>query len=157
MLMRRFDLTPLFRSTIGFDHLTRVVEAALQANEANLSYPPCNIEKLGEDSYRLTMAVAGFSQEDLDIITQEGLLVIRGRSNSSEDDKRVYLHRGIAGRAFERKFHLADFIRVAGAQLKDGLLHIDLLREVPEALRPRRIEIAANNDRPADRPLLGAA
>jgi len=143
--MRTFDLTPLFRSTIGFDHLSRIVDAACQVNESALTYPPYNIEKAGEDAYRITMAVAGFTAADLDIITQENALVIRGRSARAEDGDRVYLHRGIAERGFERKFQLADFIKVTGADLKDGILSIDLVREVPEELRPRRIEIIAGD------------
>ncbi len=140
--MNSFDFAPLFRSTIGFDRLTRLVDAATQLDSNALSYPPYNIEATGENAYRLTMAVAGFGAEDLDITAKEGALVIAGKAQKDEDQTR-YLHRGIARRAFERRFQLADHIRVAGASLDNGLLHVDLVREVPEALKPRKIEIAA--------------
>jgi molecular chaperone IbpA len=132
------DLTPLFRSTIGFDHLSKLLETALQLDE-NASYPPYNIEKLGEDRYRIVMAVAGFGPEDLEIVAEPNLLTIRGRRKEQEGV--TYLHRGIAGRAFERRFQLADYVRVQDARLENGLLIVELVREVPEALRPRKIEI----------------
>lgn len=138
--MRTLDLTPLFRSTIGFDRLSRALDAALQVSENGLAYPPYNIEKLSEDAYRISMAVAGFGEEDLDIVSHESTLTIRGRAKA-EDENTVYLHRGIAGRAFERKFQLADYIRVSGAALVNGMLHVELVREVPEALKPRQIPI----------------
>jgi molecular chaperone IbpA len=132
------DLTPLFRSTIGFDHLSKLLETALQLDE-NASYPPYNIEKLGEDRYRIVMAVAGFGPEDLEIVAEPNMLTIRGRRKEQEGV--TYLHRGIAGRAFERRFQLADYVRVQDARLENGLLIVELVREVPEALRPRKIEI----------------
>jgi molecular chaperone IbpA len=138
--MRTFDLTPLFRSTVGFDHLSRMLDAAGRVDETALSYPPYNIEKLGEDRYRITMAVAGFSEDDLALTVQDHTLVITGKAQ--RDDNAVqYLHRGIAGRSFERRFELADFIRVDGASLVNGLLHVALVREIPERMKPRSIRI----------------
>lgn len=147
VLVRSFDLSPLFRSTIGFDRLSRAVDAALQMSEAATSYPPYNIEKTAEDGYRLCMAVAGFSADEIEIISQESVLTVRGKAKA-EDEKKVYLYRGIAERAFERRFHLADYIRVSGARLADGMLFIELAREVPEALKPRRIEITTGRTAP---------
>jgi molecular chaperone IbpA len=140
--MDRFDFSPLFRSTIGFDRLTRLVDAATRVDNAALAYPPYNIEKTGEDAYRLTMAVAGFSPEELDIIVQENSLLVTGKAKKDEDDSR-YLHRGIARRAFERRFSLADHIKVVGASLANGMLHVDLVHEVPEAAKPRKIQIGS--------------
>ena len=140
--MRSYDLSPLFRSTVGFDRMTRLLEAALKADEANGAYPPYNIEKLGEDQYRITMAVAGFGQEDLEITAQQNSLVVAGKAKK-ESEEGQYLYRGIAGRAFERRFQLADHIRVTDASLENGLLHIELVREVPEVLKPRTIAIQA--------------
>ncbi|CAK0775925.1 small heat shock protein IbpA [Azospirillaceae bacterium] len=139
--MRTFDLSPLFRSTVGFDRMSQALDAAFQLNDAALAYPPYNIEKVNEDHYRISMAVAGFGEEDIEVTSQEGQVVVRGKNNLEPEGK-VYLHRGIAGRAFERKFHLADYIRVTGAVLVNGMLHIDLAREVPEALKLRRISIS---------------
>ena len=141
--MDGFDFSPLFRSTIGFDRLTRLVDAATRVDSASLGYPPYNIEKTGEDAYRLTMAVAGFSPNELDITVQENLLLVTGKSQKDEAANR-YLHRGIARRAFERRFSLADHIKVVGASLDNGLLHVDLVREVPEAMKPRQIPIAGS-------------
>ena len=141
--MTRFDLSPLFRSTIGFDHLDRLFDAALAGSESG-GYPPYNIEKTGEDSYRLTMAVAGFGREDLTITAQANTLVVAGKQAEAEDDGR-YLYRGIAARAFERRFELADFIKVTGAKLENGILNVELVREVPEAMRPRTIAIQGGN------------
>jgi molecular chaperone IbpA len=138
--MNAFDFSPLFRSTIGFDRLTRLVDAASQIDNGSLSYPPYNIEATGENSYRVTMAVAGFGADDLEVTTKEGSLIVTGKAHKDEDNAR-YLHRGLARRAFERRFQLADHIRVVGASLDNGLLHVDLVREVPEALKPRKIEI----------------
>lgn len=143
--MNSFDLSPLFRSTIGFDRLNRLLESAARVDENALSYPPYNIEKLSEDQYRITMAVAGFSEEDLDITAQGQNLVITGKVRK-DDGKVEYLHRGIAGRSFERRFGLADFIRVDRASLDRGLLHVDLVREVPETLKPRAIKIEHADD-----------
>jgi molecular chaperone IbpA len=138
--MRSFDFTPLFRSTVGFDHLSRLLDDAMATADAADNYPPYNIEKSGEDAYRITLAVAGFGPDDLEVTARESTLAVRGRLKD-EPEARAYLHRGIAGRAFERRFQIADHIRVAGADLENGLLHIDLVREVPEALKPRTIEI----------------
>ncbi len=138
--MRTFDLSPLFRSTIGVDRLTRMLDAATQFDGAASSYPPYNIEKLGDDQYRITMAVAGFGPDNLEVTSVEGALIVSGKAKTEEED-RVFLHRGIAGRAFERRFQLADFIKVTGATLQNGMLHVDLVREVPEAQRPRTIKI----------------
>ena len=139
--MDGFDFSPLFRSTIGFDRLTRLMDTASQLDSSS-SYPPYNIEATGENAYRLTMAVAGFGTDDLEITAKEGALLVTGKARK-EDEGKHYLHRGIARRAFERRFQLADHIRVAGASLDNGLLHVDLVREVPEALKPRKIEIAS--------------
>jgi len=146
--MRTFDLSPLFRSTVGFDHLTRALDAALQVNDGSLSYPPYNIEKIGEDAYRVVMAVAGFSADDIEIETKEGVLTVRGKARA-EDETAVYLYHGIASRAFERRFQLADYIRVSGARLENGMLSVELARQVPEALKPRRIAITAGTTVPA--------
>ena len=133
-----YDFTPLFRSTIGFDRLARLVDTAAQAANTT-SYPPYNIEKVGDDSYVLTMAVAGFGPNDIDLTAQDNTLLVSGRVGS--EPKRELLHRGIAARAFERRFALADHIVVEGAELLHGLLHVSLKRVVPEALKPRRITI----------------
>ena len=145
--MRSFDLSPLFRSTVGFDHLTRMLDAATRVDEAALSYPPYNIEKTGEDAYRITMAVAGFSEEDIDITAKEHTLLIAGKARK-EDPSVQFLHRGIAGRSFERRFELADHVKVVSANLVNGLLYVELAREVPEAMKPRSIKIEARNPQP---------
>jgi molecular chaperone IbpA len=139
--MDSFDLSPLFRSSIGFDRLMRLADAATRVDSGN-GYPPYNIESTGENAYRLTMAVAGFSADELDITVQENALLITGKSKAEAEGKQ-YLYRGIARRAFERRFQLADHIKVAGASLDNGLLHVDLVREIPEAMKPRKVEIAA--------------
>jgi len=141
--MDRFDFSPLFRSTIGFDRLTRLVDAATRVDNAVLAYPPYNIEKTGDDSYRLTMAVAGFSRDDIDITVQENTLMVSGKGQKEEEDSR-FLHHGIAKRAFERRFSLADHIKVVGASLDNGMLHVDLVREVPEAAKPRKVQIGTS-------------
>tara|TARA_A100000171_G_C2134647_1_gene149293 strand:+ start:448 stop:921 length:474 start_codon:yes stop_codon:yes gene_type:complete len=139
--MRTFDLTPLFRSSIGFDRLSQLVDSALRTDESTGGgYPPYNIERLNEQTYRLTMAVAGFREEDLNIVIQDNTLTISGRARPEEENIE-YLYRGIAGRAFERHFQLADFIKVGRASLKDGILRIKLEREIPEAMKPRRVNI----------------
>lgn len=138
--MRNYDLSPLFRSTVGFDRLARMLDAAQRVDDQSLSYPPYNIEKLGEDNYRITMAIAGFGEDDLTITAQGQSLVVAG-SIRKEESTGQFLHRGIAGRAFERRFELADTVKVTGASLVNGLLHIDLVREVPESLKPRTIPI----------------
>ncbi|MBB6249897.1 Hsp20 family protein [Nitrospirillum iridis] len=141
--MRTYDLSPLFRSTVGFDRLTRLMESALKTEDQGTAYPPYNIEKRGDDDYRITMAVAGFSQEEIDIVAQENALTVIGKSRKDDQAQETqYLHRGIAARAFERRFQLAEHIRVTGAALENGLLHIDLVREVPETAKPKHIPIA---------------
>jgi len=137
-----YDFAPLFRTAIGFDRLARLMDTAVSAGEAP-SYPPYNIEKTGEDSYRLTMAVAGFGRDDLELVVKDNTLTISGRL-SGENSKSEVLYRGIAGRTFERRFVLADHIVVEGADLQDGLLHVGLKRMVPEALKPRRIEVGTS-------------
>jgi molecular chaperone IbpA len=141
--MRTVDFTPVFRSTVGFDRMARLLDHAMRATEAANAptFPPYNIEKLGEDDYRITMAVAGFGEGDLDITAENGQLVISGRIEKSDEEQRNYLHRGIATRNFERRFDLADHIRVKDASLENGLLHVSLVREVPEAMKPRKIAI----------------
>jgi molecular chaperone IbpA len=130
------------RATVGFDRLANLLDTATQVDEGALGYPPYNIEKTGEDSYRITMAVAGFGEEDLEITVQENSLVIKAAKAKTEEDKAVkYLHRGIATRGFERRFDLADFIKVTGARLENGMLSVELEREVPEAMKPRTIAI----------------
>lgn len=136
--MDSFDFSPLFRSTIGFDRLMRLADAATRVDA---SYPPYNIETTGENAYRLTMAVAGFAPQDIEVTVKENALLVNAKSGKDEEGKQ-YLHRGIARRAFERRFQLADHIKVAGASLDNGLLHVDLVREIPEAMKPRKIEIA---------------
>jgi len=137
--MTTFDFTPLFRTAIGFDRLARVMDSIQSGTDAS-SYPPYNIEKTGDDSYRLTMAVAGFRPEDLEVVVKDNTLFVSGRIGT-EATKGEVLYRGIAGRAFERRFALADHIVVEGADLQNGLLHVGLKRVVPEALKPRRIAI----------------
>ena len=140
--MRHFDFSPLYRSTVGFDRLASVLDQVMSADVGQNTYPPYNIEKTGENAYRITVAVAGFGQDELTIETREGQLVVSGRKAEAED-KGSFLHRGIATRAFERRFQLADHVRAVEAVTENGLLHVDLVREVPEALKPRKIEIAA--------------
>ena len=137
--MTTFDFAPLFRTAIGFDRLARLMDTAASAAEAP-SYPPYNIEKTGEDTYRLTMAVAGFRPDELDMVVKDNTLVVSGKV-ANDGQKGEVLYRGIAGRAFERRFVLADHIVVDGADLQNGLLHVGLKRVVPEALKPRRITI----------------
>ncbi len=139
--MRTFDLAPLYRSTVGFDRLASILDQVSSASETQTTYPPYNIEKTGENAYRITLAVAGFSDDELTIEAREGQLVVTGRKAESED-KATVLHRGIATRAFERRFQLADHVRAVEAVTENGLLHVDLVREVPEALKPRKIEIS---------------
>ena len=136
--MNTFDFSPLFRSTIGFDRLSRLVESA--RNVEDTGYPPYNIEKTGNDSYRIVMAVAGFGPDDITITAQENALVVAGKQAGNVDPSR-FLYRGIAGRSFERRFQLADFIKVTGADLTNGVLNIELVREVPEAMKPRTIKV----------------
>jgi molecular chaperone IbpA len=141
--MRTFDVSPFTRSSIGFERLFDLLESATRADESEVSYPPYNIEKLGEDAYRLTMAVAGFNKDELSIVAQQNTLTVSGKKKG--DESKQYLHRGLATRAFQRQFNLADHVKVENASLENGLLAIDLVREVPEAMKPRRIEIAAGS------------
>ncbi len=138
--MRSFDFAPLHRATVGFDQIADIMDRVMTSEVSQPSYPPYNIEKTDADAYRISIAVAGFAEDDLAIEVKENALVVAGKK-ATEDTKRAYLHRGIATRAFERRFALADHVRVTGASLENGMLHIDLKREVPEALKPRRIEI----------------
>ena len=138
--MRNFDLAPLYRATVGFDRLADLMDRAL-VGDAAPTYPPYNIEKTAENAYRISIAVAGFGPEDLAVEVKENTLFVTARK-APETVERTYLHRGIATRAFERKFALADHVKVSGAAHEHGMLHIDLIRETPEALKPRRIEIA---------------
>jgi molecular chaperone IbpA len=140
--MTTYDFAPLFRTAIGFDRLARLMDTATSAPDAS-SYPPYNIERTGEDTYRLTMAVAGFRPEELDLVVKDNTMVVSGKA-SNEGQTGEMLYRGIAGRAFERRFVLADHIVVDGADLQNGLLHVGLKRVVPEALKPRRIAIGGN-------------
>jgi molecular chaperone IbpA len=140
--MRHVDLSPLYRSTVGFDRLANILDQVMSADVSQNGYPPYNIEKTGEDAYRITIAVAGFGDDELNVEAREGQLVVTGRKAEAEE-KGAFLHRGIATRAFERRFQLADHVRAVEAVTRNGLLHIDLVREVPEALKPRRIEIGA--------------
>ncbi|RDC72113.1 heat-shock protein [Rhodovulum sp. 12E13] len=139
--MRTYDLSPLYRATVGFDRVADLMDRVMSADVAQPTYPPYNIEKLGDDAYRISIAVAGFAEDDLTVEVKEGALIVAARKREA-DEGRTYLHRGIATRAFERRFHLADHVRVTGATHVDGMLHIELVREVPEGLKPRRIEIA---------------
>lgn len=148
--MRAFDLSPLLRSSIGFDHFNRLLDMAQRVEEAP-NYPPYNIEKRGADQYRITMAVAGFSQSDLSVTVEHNSLTVTGVAKpeegaQGEGEELRYLHRGIARRAFERRFELADTIKVSGARLEDGLLHIDLARVIPDAMKPRQIAIETAKD-----------
>ncbi|WP_299984230.1 Hsp20 family protein [uncultured Ruegeria sp.] len=142
--MRTFDFAPLHRATIGFDQIADMMDRVLTNDVAQPSYPPYNIEKTDVDTYRISVAVAGFSEADLSVEVKENSLVVSGKK-ASEDQERSYLHRGIATRAFERRFALADHVRVTGASHENGMLNIELKREVPEALKPRRIEISSTN------------
>lgn len=139
--MRNYDLTPLYRSAIGFDRLAQLAEHAA-SNKGNSGYPPYNIELINEHRYRITMAVAGFSMDELDITSEGDKLLVKGTKVDSSDERK-YLYQGIAERGFERTFQLADYVTVIGADLENGLLNIDLKREIPEAMKPRKIEIGS--------------
>lgn len=140
--MRSFDLAPLYRATVGFDQIADLMDRVMSNDVGQSNYPPYNIEKTSDDGWRISIAVAGFSDEDLSVEVRENALLVSARKPDETDEDRTYLHRGIATRAFERRFHLADHVRVTGASHENGMLHIDLVKEVPEALKPRRIEIA---------------
>lgn len=142
--MRNFDLSPLMRSTVGFDHLSRLVDSALNSDSTS-AYPPYNIEKLGEDDYQITMAVAGFAPGELTVTVQDDTLLVAGRAGA-EADEQEFLHRGIAKRAFERRFELAETIKVGNAHVENGMLQIDLKRVIPEHKKPRTIEIRSSEE-----------
>ena len=148
--MNALDFSPLFRSTIGFDRLSQMLESNLTA-DPGVSYPPYNIVKLDEDHYRITMAVAGFSENEIDITAKENQLIVQGKALGREETKgATYLHRGIAERAFERRFQLAEHIRVTNAGLGNGLLTVELVREIPEAMKPRKVEIKSGGAKTLD-------
>ena len=142
--MNSFDLTPLYRTAIGFDRLADMLTNAARVD--GNGYPPYNIEARGEDQYRITMAIAGFSRDDIEIVSEQNTLTISGRKDDEENGDGEFLYRGIANRAFERRFQLADHVRVESASLENGLLHIELQRELPERMKPRRISIAGGED-----------
>ena len=138
--MRQFDLSPLYRSAIGFDRLASMLDNASRNEQSQNGYPPYNIELINEHAYRITMAAAGFSKSEISINTEHSMLTVTGNKNADESE-RQYLYQGIAARGFERKFQLADHVRVTNASMENGLLHIDLVQEIPEAMKPRSIEI----------------
>ena len=138
----RFDLSPLYGSTVGYDNLVSILDRIADVDNEATTYPPYNIERLTENEYRITMAVAGFGKEDVEIEVNDNTLSIRGKKKAA-DTERTFLHRGLASRAFERRFQLADYVEVRGADVRDGLLSVDLKREVPERLKPRIIQIGA--------------
>mgnify|MGYP000583773558 CR=1 FL=1 len=140
--MRQFDLTPLYRSTVGFDRLFSLLDSQVAGNQTP-TYPPYNIERTADDEYRITMAVAGFKEDELTVEVKEGTLTVTGSKTESETDESNVLYRGIASRAFERRFQLAETIKVVGASVENGLLHVDLVHEVPEEKKPRKVEIAS--------------
>ena len=149
--MRSLDFAPLYRATVGFDPIADLMDRVLSNDGGGSSYPPYNIEKTGDDGYRISVAVAGFSDNDISVEVKENALHISAKQQADTDNTRKFLHRGIATRAFDRRFTLADHVRVTGALHENGMLHIDLIREIPEALKPRRIEIAK-----ASAPQMGA-
>ena len=142
--MRRYDLSPLLRSSVGFDHLNRLFDS-VQGSDTSAAYPPYNIEKLSEDDYRITMAVAGFAPDELDVTVTDGTLVISGRGEDGTDEARSFIHKGIAKRAFERRFSLADTIEVGAASFENGLLQVALKRVIPDHMKPRSIKINTGN------------
>jgi len=143
--MRNFDFSPLYRSTVGFDHFADLIDRAFAGDVTQPTYPPFNIEKTAEDAYRISIAVAGFSESELVVETRDNLLLITARKDDDTKGEGVtYLHRGIAQRSFEKRFQLADHVIITSASVENGMLNIDLVREMPEALKPRRIEISAN-------------
>jgi molecular chaperone IbpA len=143
--MRNYDFTPLYRATVGFDRIANLMDRALSADVGQPTYPPYNIEKTAEDAYRISVAVAGFTADELNVEVKDGALIVTARK-APDAEGRTFLHRGIANRAFDRRFALADHVRVSGAAHDLGMLHIDLVREMPEALKPRRIEIASGTN-----------
>lgn len=156
MTMTNFDFSPLYRTTVGFDHLSTLLDNIHRSDRTANSYPPYNIELINENSYQITMAVSGFNSDELDIKSEHRTLTVRGQKHPDEN-ARNYLHQGIAARNFERKFQLADHIEITGAQLENGLLHIDLAREIPEAMKPKTIPINEGKGRLMDVSREGAA
>jgi len=148
--MRQVDFTPLYRSTVGFDRLFSLLDTMGQPEQTSPTFPPYNIERTGEDQYRITMAVAGFSEADLDIEAKENTLLVRGNQEKQAENENEILFRGIAARNFERRFQLADHVEVRTAHIENGLLHIDLIREIPEAMKPRKIEIGNGSTKQID-------
>ena len=142
--MRHVDFSPFFRTTVGFDRLFQLLDSLPNGNGEVSAYPPYDIESVGENAYRISMAVAGFKPDELKIEVKESLLTVTGEK-SAEDKGKTYLHRGIAARSFERRFQLADYVEVKGAEVKDGMLHVDLVREIPEKMKPRTISISTSN------------
>ena len=140
--MRHFDFSPLYRNTVGFDHLSSLLDTVNRGDGNSNAYPPYNIELLDQDQYRISMAVAGFVENELDIQSEKQTLTVKGKK-LDEEVERNYLHQGIAGRNFERHFQLADHVEVKAARLENGLLHIDLVREIPEAMKPRSIPVGS--------------
>lgn len=147
--MRTLNLAPLHRATVGFDQITDMMDRIMSSDQGGQSYPPYNIEKTADDGWRISIAVAGFTDEDLHVEVKENALHVTAKK-AEDETERTYLHRGIATRGFSRRFHLADHVKVTGAAHEHGMLHIDLIREVPEALKPRRIEIAKSTATPTD-------
>ena len=156
MTMTNFDFSPLYRTTVGFDHLSTLLDNIHRSDRAANSYPPYNIELINENNYQITMAVSGFNSDELDIKSEHRTLAIKGQKHPDENT-RNYLHQGIAARNFERKFQLADHIKITGAQLENGLLHIDLARDIPEAMKPKTIPINEGKGRLMDVGREGAA
>ncbi len=142
--MRTVDFSPLYRFSVGFERMQDLLDAATRLDDSAYAYPPYNIEARGEDAYRITMAIAGFAEEDLEVTVKENTLVVSGRKRD-EDEGVSYLHQGIAGRTFERRFELADHIKVVGANLANGLLHLDMVRDLPEEKKPRKVAIGSKN------------
>ena len=147
--MRNLDFTPLYRTSVGFDHLSSLLDAVSRNDSSAGGYPPYNIELLEKDNYMITMAVAGFTDDELEIHAEQETLIVKGQRNT-DSGKHNYLHQGIAARNFERRFQLAEHVKVIGARLEHGLLHIDLVREIPEAMKPKRIPIGSGGNRLID-------
>jgi molecular chaperone IbpA len=143
--MRHVDFSPFFRTTVGFDRLFQLLDSQPNGNGEAPTYPPYDIERTAENGYRISMAVAGFKPEELKLEVKESLLTVTGEK-TAEDKSKAYLHRGIAARSFERRFQLADYVEVKGAEVKDGMLHVDLVREIPEKMKPRTIAISTSSD-----------
>ncbi len=139
--MRSYDLSPLYRTTVGFDRLSSLLDTVNRSDTNSNGYPPYNIESLDENQYQITMALAGYTEDELELVTEHQTLTVKGQKSDNDDKERNYLHRGIATRSFERRFQLADHVVVKGARLNNGLLQIDLAREIPEAMKPKTIQI----------------